>query len=353
MWIIAAALSACFAGITAVLCKCGVKRADSDVATAIRTSAVLALAWIIVLITGAHNTIADISGVSWAFLVLSGLATGASWICYFKALSIGETSKVAAVDKSSVVLSTLFAIAIFPDERTLWWVKLVCIVAIAVGTFLMTDIKCIKRRKSPHKRCEKNCVDDLCETNTLCCGTHSPEPSTQSASLPSDGTESLPLQAGEFTTCVNGIKTDKHKTRVTWLVFALLSAIFAAATALLAKAGIKNVDSNAATAIRTIVVFMAAWAIVLCKKKRTLVKQIERRELLFLLLSGITTCASWICYYYAIQKGQVSVVAPIDKLSILVTVIFSALVLKDKPTKRALLGLSLLTAGAVCMAVFT
>lgn len=288
MWIVAAIFSAVFAGITAILSKCGVKNANSDVATAVRTSVVLVMAWAIVFITGAYTTLSQIGGRSWLFLVLSGLATGASWICYFKALSLGEVSKVAAVDKSSAVLSVLFAIILFADERNLWWLKLIFLAVIAVGTFLMTDIK------------------------------------------RGDG-----------------------KQKLTWLFFAILSAVFAAATSLLAKVGIENVDSNAATAIRTCVVFAMAWLIVLCRGEAKFVKSLSGKEWLFLMLSGIATGASWLCYYYAIQNGQVSVVVPIDKLSILITVLFSLIVFKEKLSAKAWLGLFLLTAGTVLMAVFT
>lgn len=288
MWIVAAVLSAVFAGITAILSKCGVKNTNSDVATAIRTSVVLVFAWAIVFATGAYRTMAEISIKSWIFLILSGLCTGASWICYFKALSMGEASKVTAVDKSSVILSVLFAVIIFPDERTLWWVKLICLAMIAAGTFLMTDIKC-----------------------------------------------------------------GKGKGAFGWLIFALLSAGFAAATSLLAKAGIENVDSNAATAIRTCVVLVMAWLIVLGRKEIEFVRQVKGKEIVFLILSGIATGASWLCYYYAIQNGQVSVVVPIDKLSILITVAFSVIVLKEKLSLKAWLGLGLLTVGTILMAVFT
>lgn len=288
MWIIASILSALFAGITAILSKCGVKDTNSDVATAVRTSVVLVFAWVIVFITGAYTTLPDISIRSWIFLILSGLATGASWICYFKALSLGEVSKVAAVDKSSVVLSVLFAIILFADEREVWWLKLIFLAIIAVGTYLMTDIKC------------------------------------------GDGREKL-----------------------TWLIFALLSAVFAAATSILAKIGIENVDSNLGTAIRTCVVLVLAWLIVFCRKETKFVKEIKGKEVVFLTLSGLTTGASWLCYYYAIQQGQVSIVVPIDKMSILITVLFSLIVFKEKLSVKGWIGLILLTAGTILMAVFT
>lgn len=288
MWIAAAILSAIFAGITAILSKCGIRNTNSDVATAVRTSVVLVMAWGIVFLTGTFPGITDISPRSWIFLVLSGLATGASWVCYFKALSLGEVSRVAAVDKSSTILSVLFAILLFPDERTLWWLKLIFLALIAMGTYLMTDIRQNDR----------------------------------------DG-------------------------RLTWLIFAVLSAVFAAATSLLARIGIENVDSNLATAVRTTVVLILAWLIVFCRKEQKFVREIPKKELGFLILSGIATGASWLCYYYAIQQGQVSVVVPIDRLGILITVLFSVLVLKEKLSAKSWVGLSLLTAGTVCMAVFT
>ncbi len=288
MWVVAAVLSALFAGITAILSKCGIKNTNSNVATAIRTSIVLVMAWLIAFITGAYKTITAITVRSWVFLILSGLATGASWISYFKALSVGEVSKVAAVDKSSTVLSVLFAIILFVDERKLWWLKLIFLAVIAVGTYLMTDIK-----------------------------------------------------RGE------------EKGKLTWLIFAVLSAVFAAATSLLAKVGIENVDSNLATAIRTCVVFVMAWLIVFCRRETKFVREVNGKEAIFLVLSGIATGASWLCYYYAIQQGQVSVVVPIDKLSILITVLFSLAVFKEKLSVKAWIGLALLTAGTVCMAVFT
>ncbi len=286
MWILMAVGSAFFAGLTAILSKCGVRKCNSDVATAIRTSVVLVFAWIIVFITGVQSEIAKINTKSLVFLILSGGATGASWICYFKALSLGEVSKVAAVDKSSVVFSVLLAIALFPDERNLWWIKLLCILGIGSGTFLMTDIK-----------------------------------------------------RGE------------SKSKFLWLFFAALSALFAAATSILVKIGIENVDSNLATAIRTIVVFLMAWIIVFCRKESKFVKKVDGKEAIFLILSGLATGGSWLCYYYAIRFGQVSIVVPIDKLSVLITVCFSLVVFKEKLSIKAWIGLVLITSGAIIMAI--
>ncbi|MDD7506230.1 MAG: EamA family transporter [Clostridiales bacterium] len=288
MWIVAAVFSAFFAGITAILSKCGIKNVNSDVATAIRTSVVLVFAWAIVFVTGAYETLSEIDPRSLIFLVLSGIATGTSWICYFKALSLGEVSKVAAVDKSSVIFSVLIAIAVFPAERRLWWVKLICLAAVGAGTWLMTEIK-----------------------------------------------------------------RSEEKTKTTWFFFALLSAIFAAITSVLSKLGMENVNSDCATAIRTGIVLIMAWLIVFAKKETGLVKEVNKKDLLFLVLSGISTGISWLCYFYAIQHGQISVVVPIDKLSIVITVVFSVIFLKEKASSKVWLGLGLLTAGTLCMAIFT
>ena len=288
MWIVAAVFSAFFAGITAILSKCGIKNVNSDVATAIRTSVVLVFAWTIVFVTGAYETLSEIDPRSLIFLVLSGIATGASWVCYFKALSLGEVSKVAAVDKSSVIFSVLIAIAVFPAERRLWWVKLICLAAVGAGTWLMTEIK-----------------------------------------------------------------RSEEKTKTTWFFFALLSAIFAAITSVLSKLGMENVNSDCATAIRTGIVLIMAWLIVFAKKETGLVKEVNKKDLLFLVFSGISTGISWLCYFYAIQHGQISVVVPIDKLSIVITVVFSVIFLKEKASSKVWLGLGLLTAGTLCMAIFT
>ena len=290
MWILFACLSSVFAAFTAILSKLGVKGTDSDVATALRTSVVLLLSIAVTFITGEYVKIIEVSWKSWLFLIISGFATGASWICYFKALSLGEVSKVAAVDKSSVILTVLFALILFPEERSNWWIKLLCLSSIGVGTYLMMDFK-----KTP-----------------------------------------------------NG----EDKKGKGWLLFALLSAVFAAATSILAKIGIENVPSNLATSIRTVVVLLMAWTIVLGKRKAPFVKQVPKKDLLFLVLSGFATAGSWLCYYSAIAQGQVSVVVPIDKLSVLLTVLFSVLVLKEKLRWKSWLRLGLLVAGTVCMAVF-
>ena len=295
MWIIMAVLSAFFAGLTAILAKCGIKKTDSDVATAVRTVVVLVFSWLMVLIIGSAGSISDISGKSLLFLVLSGIATGASWICYFKALSVGNVNKVVPVDKSSTVLSVILAIILFGETNHLA-VKLVGTALLAVGIFLMIEKKESKR------------TEDVPEERT-------PE-------------------------------------RRIWLPYAVGSAVFAALTTILAKVGINGVESNLGTAIRTCVVLVMAWLIVFLKGKQGQVKSIDKKELRFILLSGIATGASWLCYYYAVQKGSVSVVVPIDKLSILVAIAFSWIVFKEKLTRKAGIGLALMVIGTLAMAIF-
>lgn len=290
-----AVLSAIFAGLTAILAKCGIKKTDSDVATAVRTVVVLVFSWLMVLIIGSAGSISDISGKSLLFLVLSGIATGASWICYFKALSVGNVNKVVPVDKSSTVLSVILAIILFGETNHLA-VKLVGTALLAVGIFLMIEKKESKR------------TEDVPEERT-------PE-------------------------------------RRIWLPYAVGSAVFAALTTILAKVGISDVESNLGTAIRTCVVLVMAWLIVFLKGKQGQVKSIDKKELRFILLSGIATGASWLCYYYAVQKGSVSVVVPIDKLSILVAIAFSWIVFKEKLTRKAGIGLALMVIGTLAMAIF-
>ena len=287
MWLIMAALSALFAGLTAILAKCGIKKTDSDVATALRTVVVLLFAWVMVFVVGSAGTVTEISAKSIIFLILSGLATGASWICYFKALSVGDVNKVVPVDKSSTVLTVLLAIILFGETERLA-VKLIGTALLAVGVFLMIEKK----------------------------------------------------------------KTEAKETKRIWLPYAIGSAVFAALTSILGKIGITDVESNLGTAIRTGVVLVMAWLIVFIKGKESDLKKLDRKELVFIALSGIATGASWLCYYYAIQNGVVSVVVPIDKLSIIVSVAFSYFVFKEKLSRKALAGLILIVVGTLAMAIW-
>ena len=286
MWILYATGSAFFAGITSVLAKCGISKTDSDVATAIRTIVVLVFSWVMTLITGTLSGITEISEKTLLFLVLSGIATGASWLCYFKALQIGDVNKVVPIDKSSTILTILLACIFFHEGLSLF--KLVCVCLIGLGTMLMINRK-----------------EDV-ESNT----------------------------------------SDKS-----WLIYAILSAVFASLTSILGKIGISGIDSNLGTAIRTSVVLVMAWLMVFVKNKQSQIKEVDRKELLFIILSGFATGGSWLCFYRALQDGLASVVVPIDKLSILVTIVFSRVVFHEKLSMKALLGLILITVGTVIMAI--
>ncbi len=284
MWLSFAIGSAFFAGITSILAKCGIKRTDSDVATAIRTIVVLVFAWLMVAMTGTFNTITTISLKTFIFLILSGIATGASWLCYFKALQLGDVNKVVPIDKSSIVLTIVLAFIILGEEITSW--KLIGIIGIGIGTFLMIQKK--------------------------------------------ESSESAQVGKG-------------------WFLYAVLSAIFASLTSILGKIGISGVDSNLGTAIRTIVVLLMAWIVVFVKGKQHQAKEVGKKELLFIVLSGFATGGSWLCYYRALQTGPASVVVPIDKLSILVSIAFSYVVFKEKLTKKSFGGLVLIVAGTLAM----
>ena len=286
MWILFAFGSAIFAGLTAILAKCGIRKTDSDAATAIRTIVVLIFSWIMVMITGSIGTIGSLSSKTWIFLVLSGIATGASWLCYFKALQLGDVNKVVPIDKSSTILTIILVFIFLGEPITL--VKGIAVVLIGVGTFMMIQKKETAYESEKPKGCS-------------------------------------------------------------WLIYALLSTVFASLTAILGKVGIEGVESNLGTAIRTCVVLVMAWVVVFVKGKQHTIREIPKNELGFICLSGLATGGSWLCYYRALQDGLASVVVPIDKLSILVTVAFSYVVFHEKLTRRSGLGLGLIVAGTLGM----
>ena len=287
LWLVMAVLSALFAGLTTVLIKCGIRKTDSDVATALRTIVVWIFSWMMVAIVGSAETITQIRTKSFVFLILSGLATGASWICYFKALSVGDINKVVPVDKSGTILSVLLAIILFGETKNVP-IKLMATAMLAVGVFLMIE----KRH------------------------------------------------------------TENKDTRRIWLPYAVGSAVFAALTSILAKVGIDGVESNLGTAIRTGIVLIMAWAIVFAKGKQKQVKSIDRKELVFIALSGLATGASWLCFYYALQNGIVSVVVPIDKMSVLVSIVFSYIFFHEKLSKKAAIGLLIMICGTLTMSIW-
>lgn len=287
MWVIFSFGSALFAGITSILAKCGIRKTDSTVATAIRTVVVLAFSWLMVFIVGSQSGIGEISSKTWLFLILSGLATGASWLCYFKALQLGNINKVVPIDKSSVILTVLLAFIFLKEQISV--PKAIGVVMIGVGTFLMIEKKDV---------------------------------------------------SGE----------DKKEGK-SWIFYAIGSAVFAALTSILGKVGISGVESNLGTAIRTGVVLVMAWIMVFVTKKQNTIKEIPKRELLFIALSGLATGASWLCYYKALHDGLASVVVPIDKLSIVVTVIFSYFVFHERLSKKATIGLITVVCGTLVMLI--
>lgn len=284
MWLLYAVGSALFAGLTSILAKCGIRKTDSTVATAIRTIIVLIFAWVMVFVVGSQGTIASIPARSLAFLGLSGLATGVSWLCYFYALQRGPIDKVVPIDKSSTVMTILLAALLLGESVTL--TRGIGVVLIAAGTFLMIEKK-------------------------------------------------------------GGVQKEENG----WMLAAFGSAIFAALTSILGKVGITGVESNLGTALRTGVVLIMAWVMVFVQGKQGQVKSVPKNELGFICLSGLATGASWLCYYKALQLGPASLVAPIDKLSILVTVLFSYIVFHERLSRKALTGLAVLVAGTLVMLV--
>lgn len=286
MWIVFAFGSALFAGLTSILAKCGIKKTDSTVATAIRTIVVLFFSWLMVFIVGSEGEIGSITPHTLIFLVLSGLATGASWLCYFKALQLGDINKVVPIDKSSTVLTILLAAILLGEGITLY--SGIGIALIAVGTFLMIEKKDVKSDIPKNKR---------------------------------------------------------------WIIYALGSAVFASLTAILGKIGISDVESNLGTAIRTGVVLVMSWIMVFVTGKQNKIKNISKKELGFICLSGLATGGSWLCYYKALHDGPASVVVPIDKLSIFVTILFSYIVFREKLSKKTAFGLVLTVGGTLLMLV--
>lgn len=287
MWLLYAVGSALFAGVTSILAKCGIKQTDSTVATAIRTIIVLIFSWLMVGIVGSYSQLSSLDAKTWLFLILSGIATGASWLCYFKALQIGNINKVVAIDKFSTVLTIALAVLFLGESLSV--TKAIGVLLISVGTWLMLE-------KKP-------------------------------------------------------VSVDKKNNPQIWLIYAILSAVFASLTAILGKIGIENVESNLGTAIRTGIVLCMAWLMVFVTGKQKEIRKLDKKELVFICLSGLATGGSWLCYYKALQEGQASIVVPIDKLSILVTVIFSYLVFKESLSKKGLLGLVLITAGTLCILI--
>jgi len=286
MWIFYAFFAAIFAGITSIFGKIGIKKTDSHVAIAIRTVIILIFSWSIVFLGGVEAELVDISKKSLIFLILSGCTTGGAWICYFKALQLGDINKVVPIDKSSTILTMILAFILLSESITVY--MFVGMILIGIGTFLM-----LQREDGAKK-------------------------------------------------AVKGSK---------WFLYAVLSAVFSSLTAILGKIGVENVNANLATAIRTVVILVLAWGIVFGLKKQKEVKTIDKVSWLFIILSGFTTGLSWIFYYQALKDGQASIVAPIDKMSILVSIGFAYFVFKERLSKKAFIGLVLLTSGTFILLI--
>lgn len=318
MWVVFAFGSAVFAGLTAILAKIGIKNTDSNLATAIRTVIILLFSWLMVFIAGSQNMLGDVSSKTYLFLILSGFATGASWLFYFKALQLGDVNKVTPIDKSSTVLTMILAIVFLGESLTVY--KLAAIVFITAGTYMMIAKKQEKVNKLK------------AVTGTAIAG--------------ADDT-------GQAGYAISGKKNyaGKKTAGARWLIYAVLSTVFASLTSILGKIGISDIESNLGTAIRTIVVFIMAWIIVFITGKHKEIGKIDRKSLAFICLSGITTGCSWLCYYRALQDGEASIVVPIDKLSILLTIAFSFFFLNEKLTKKAMAGLVLVVAGTLLLLV--
>ena len=306
MWLIFAFASALFAGMTAILAKVGIKGTDSNVATAVRTVVVLLFSWLMVFVVGSQSGIGDITMRALLFLVLSGLATGASWLCYFHALQIGDINKVTPVDKCSVVLAMLLAFLFLGEEISV--LKILCMLLIGVGTLLMIEKK--ESEAIPEKQ------------------------SVPEAALSRRG---------------HSVWQNRPSGGCVWLLYAFGSAFFASLTSILGKVGIEGVESNLGTAIRTIVVLFMAWLVVFVTGKQNTIKEIDRKSWLFLILSGFATGGSWLCYYRALQTGPASIVVPVDKLSIVVTIAFSYFVFHEKLSRKSLLGLLMIVAGTLLL----
>lgn len=354
MWIALACSSAVFAGLTAILAKCGIRRVDSNLATALRTVVVLAFAWLMVYVTGVQQGLATLDTQSVIMLALSGLATGASWLCYFRALQLGDVSRVTPIDKSSTVLTILLAALLLGE--TISAPNALGIVLIGVGTLLMIGRPAAHSAQTSGDAGSQSPGVATLSGNSASCAAASGDAAAElplSGNSASGAAASGAAASGDAATGMTAsgaMPTDvqaAHPGR--WLIYALLSAVFASAQAILAKVGISGVDSTLGTALRTVVVLVMAWVMVFLTGGQRQLRSIDARSWVFLALSGVATGASWLCYYAALQQGPTGAVVAIDKLSILLTIAFARLVLGERLSRRAALGLVMVTAGTLAM----
>ena len=385
MWILYALGSSFFAGVTSVLAKCGIKRTDSTVATAIRTVVVLLFSWLMVCLVTPRAQLSLPSGKTLCFLILSGLCTGASWLCYFRALQLGRINPVMAVDKSSTVLTVLFSF-LFLQEPFTWW-KGFGVVLLAVGTFLMLDLGSNKRT-DPHTQGTQQGAQHTMDSSASQkerLDTSSPpqesipsskkravacmriedtsvqndkssqdsfNQSVQTMGTIEDGGPGKPIAPAQTADLVNTAEVPKTAVRhatFRWLPYAVGSAVFAALTSILGKVGIAGVESNFGTALRTGVVLFMAWLMIPLTNKGGALRAVPRNEFGFICLSGIATGASWLCFYKALQGGPAGAVSAVDKCSILFTVLFSRLFFGERLTKTGTMGLIAMMLGTLTL----
>ena len=288
LWLLYAIGAAVFAALTTILAKIGINNVDSHLATAIRTMVVLVFAWIMVFVVGSGGGIGYIQGRTWVFLVLSGLATGGSWLCFFRALQLGNVNKVVPIDKSSTILTMMLAFIFLREPVGL--VTAIGMVLMGIGTWMMLELK--KADKS------------------------------------------------------------EEKSGRSWLFYAVLAAVFASLVAIFGKIGVADMDANLWTAIRTMVVVPLSWIMVFMAGSHKQIGSVSRKSWIFLVLSGVATGASWLFFYHALQLGNASHVVPIDKLSIVLTMGFARLFLGERFSRRSIVGLGLLTVGTLWVIMF-
>jgi len=384
MWILLACGSALFAGLTAVLAKIGIEGVSSHLATALRTVVVAVLAWLVVALQGTAGSMSSLSTRTWVFLVASGLATGAAWLTGFRAIALGDVIRVTPVDKSSTILTILGAALLLGEPLDA--AKGVGMVLMALGTWLMIQpaggqpADSGQAADSGNPRGEDGLTDAGRAGGELA-GTGAPGPVSPGRAGSADrgtvaqaahavpgreanpgapGTTPEPLGEAPKTpgTVPEASGTAPGRSRgwwsplawhAHWLPWAVASAVFSALTSILAKVGIEGVDPTLGTAIRTLVVLVLAWGIVLATGSTRQIPTLTSRSWVFLAASGLATGASWLCFYRALQAGPASVVVPIDKLSVLVTAAFSALWLRERADRRTGAGLVLLTAGTLVL----
>jgi len=288
LWFLYAIGAAIFAGLTTVLAKIGVKEVDSHLATAIRTMVVIVFSWGIVFFVGSQDGIRHIGGVTWVFLILSGLATGGAWLCRFRALKLGNVNKVTPITKTSTILTMILAFIFLREPLGL--VTVIGMIMMGTGTWLMLELK-------------------------------------------------------------KGAAAENSSGKG-WLFYAALSAIFASLVAILGSVGVADMDANLWTAIRTVVVAVLSWVMVYTTGGPKGIKNINTKSWVFLVLSGVATGMSWIFFYHALQIGNASLVVPIDQLSILITMGFAGWFLGEKFSRQSLIGLALLATGILLPAIW-